>query len=388
MDVSNFISELLGLHGDVSVPGLGYFAHTRVNGYYDDKESKFYPPGYSVQFDPQSLDDDNTLALYIAEKKNISLASAKYFIEKFVASIKQQAVQGEVALGSLGWLSSNRYQLSFRPNVGTGNSAEFFGYPVISLPKLGDADTTAADTGTQPPPIEEATPDPEYQPQPYYPPALENEQYQSAESEESYLVELTNKRRRKTTWVFVVLALLLAVLIAFLVNRYDPSSFNFSSLPNKKSEAKQPAVVMQNLDSTAAKPKAPDTTAAKLPDTTAKKTDTVAKPTTTPATATPAPVENSLTTVKDISTIARYEVIAGSFRDLKEAAGAILQFKKAGLDAKIVPEAPGKRIKVSVGTFVTRGQAEDNKRQLISSKKVPADTYVMPINPKETTIKR
>ena len=78
MDVGYFISELLGQHGNVSVPGLGYFTHTRVNGYYNEAEETFYPPGYSVHFEPQLVEDDS-LSQYIADNKHISLASSKYF---------------------------------------------------------------------------------------------------------------------------------------------------------------------------------------------------------------------------------------------------------------------------------------------------------------------
>ncbi|RYD87379.1 MAG: hypothetical protein EOP54_28875, partial [Sphingobacteriales bacterium] len=137
MDVGYYISELLGQHGYVNVPGLGYFAHTRVNGFYHDSERKFYPPGYSVQYDPQYLDDDEVLAQYMAEKKKISVASAKYFTEKFVAGLKQQAALGEAALADLGWFSFYNTHLTFKSNTVTSTDPEFFGLPAISLPRKG-----------------------------------------------------------------------------------------------------------------------------------------------------------------------------------------------------------------------------------------------------------
>ena len=89
MDLGVYISELLGLRGEVSLPGIGYFAQVRVNGYYNEQENKFYPPAHEVSFEPQSKEDEG-LAQYISDKKNISLASSKYFIDKYVAGLKQQ----------------------------------------------------------------------------------------------------------------------------------------------------------------------------------------------------------------------------------------------------------------------------------------------------------
>src|ERR1700759_345899 len=90
MDLAIYINELLGLRGEVNVPGVGYFAQKRIAGHYNDGDKKFYPPKHEIVFDPESRDDDG-LAAYISKKKNISPASAKYFIDKYTASLKQQA---------------------------------------------------------------------------------------------------------------------------------------------------------------------------------------------------------------------------------------------------------------------------------------------------------
>jgi hypothetical protein len=136
MDVGNFISDLLAQHGGVSVPGLGNFAHNRVNGHYNEREGKMYPPTCSVQFHPQLVEDE-TLAQYIADKKNISLASSKYFTEKYINNIKLQAQAEEAPLADLGWFYTEGDQLYFRP--GTGTDLSFFGYEPLSLYKLGSA---------------------------------------------------------------------------------------------------------------------------------------------------------------------------------------------------------------------------------------------------------
>ena len=69
MDLAIYISELLGLQGEVCLPGVGTFAQVRINGYYNENENKFYPPAHDINFVPQSKDDER-LAKYIAGKKN------------------------------------------------------------------------------------------------------------------------------------------------------------------------------------------------------------------------------------------------------------------------------------------------------------------------------
>ncbi len=92
MDVSFYIGELLKQHGEISVPGLGYLVLARVSGYYNEAEGKFYPPHHLVQFDLQQIEDDDTLTQHIADVKNISLASSKYFTEKYINTIKEESL--------------------------------------------------------------------------------------------------------------------------------------------------------------------------------------------------------------------------------------------------------------------------------------------------------
>jgi hypothetical protein len=115
MNIADYLSELLAQHDEVSVPGLGYFVRTRVNAYYNEKEARFYPPYHQVKFVVQQRDDD-TFALYIAEKKNISLASSKYFSEKFVSKLKEDAMRGKYLFSDLGLFYTDQDQLVFKPN--------------------------------------------------------------------------------------------------------------------------------------------------------------------------------------------------------------------------------------------------------------------------------
>jgi len=115
MDLAIYINELLGLQGEVNVPGVGYFAQKRIAGYYNENEKKFYPPRHEITFDPDPRDDDG-LAAYISKKKNISPASAKYFIEKYTSGLKQRASEQHADIAGLGKLHYEYSALTFKPN--------------------------------------------------------------------------------------------------------------------------------------------------------------------------------------------------------------------------------------------------------------------------------
>lgn len=365
MDVGYFISELLAQHGDVSVPGLGYFARTRVNGHYNEKEGKLYPPTYSVQFDPQNIEDE-TLAQYIVDKKNISLASSKYFTEKFITNIKLQAQSAETPLGDLGWFYTEGSQLYFRPNTGLSTDPDFFGYQPVNLHKLGSEPVVSESAAT---PVEEeykthvAVPQPEEETDGY--------RFETDEEHEAYLVDLARKRSRNSTITFVVLALLFTGLVVYLVNRYDPSVFKLEAPKHKvtKTEAVINAKVEQPEDSTAT---AKDTAKTIIkPDSIATTNIKTVKDTTAK---TPATVNNNIAGP-------RYEILGGSFATIEEANRAIKNYKTLGIEARILENVPGRKRKVTLGTYATRAEAVAAQEKILSTKKVKeADTYIQPYN--------
>ncbi len=137
MDIGVYISELLAEHGEISVPGLGYLVQAYIPGHYSDADSKFYPPHHVVQFDPQQLDDDDTLTEYIAGVKNISVSSSKYFTEKFTTEIRENALVKEIPIGELGWFYTEHGRLLFRAANKVTNDPAFFGYVPVNIRRIG-----------------------------------------------------------------------------------------------------------------------------------------------------------------------------------------------------------------------------------------------------------
>ncbi|MCQ6958163.1 SPOR domain-containing protein [Mucilaginibacter aquariorum] len=354
MDVGYFISELLAQNGNVSVPGLGNFTHTRINGHYNEKEGKLYPPTYSVQFDPQEV-DDVTLVQYIADRKNISLASSQYFTDKFINGIKLQAQSAEAPLADLGWFYTQDAQLFFKLNTEVSTDPDFFGYQPVKLRKLGaaPADTLATSTVNYSAPVA-------------VPAEVDNEQeFETNEEHEAYLVKQSHKRRRNSILTFVTLAVLLTALAVYLVNKYNPSAFNPQASQPKAQ--KQP-VITTRVDTTEEK----DTTKIVLPaDTTA-------------------PVKNTPTkdTLSKISTFAtdslstRWEVLGGTFKKLEEANRSLKNYKTLGVEARLVQGVPDRRFRITLGTYKTRAEAAKAIRELLKEKKVSKDIYPLEIKPK------
>ncbi|HTD39448.1 MAG TPA: hypothetical protein VK671_02420, partial [Mucilaginibacter sp.] len=79
----------------------------------------------------------------------------------------------------------------------------------------------------------------------------------------------------------------------------------------------------------------------------------------------------------------RWEVIGSSFETQAAAEHSIENYKSIGLEAKIVTDAPGKRIKLTLGTYKTEQDAENAKLALIKTGKVKKDIYTLKIKPKK-----
>jgi cell division protein FtsN len=195
--------------------------------------------------------------------------------------------------------------------------------------------------------------------------------FETDEEHEAYLVERARKRSRNSTITFVVLALLFTALVVYLVNRYDPTIFNLERQKPKvtKTEVVINAKVEQPEDSTAT---AKDTAKTSVkPDTISTTKTTVTKDTLVKATAA---AGNNITGP-------RYEILGGSFATIEEANRAIKNYKTLGIEARILENVPGRKRKVTLGTYATRAEAIAAQEKILSTKKVKeADTYIQPYN--------
>lgn len=347
MNLADYLSELLGLYEEVSVPGLGYFVRERVNGYYNDKEARFYPPYHKVKFVPQPKDDD-TFAQYVADKKNISLASSKYFAEKFVSKLREQALTGKYLFADLGLFYTDQDQLVFKPNDKIADDPAFYGYPPLNIYKQGllsaQKPSFAEPVSAQVPSVSPV----------------------QAVDDDHFYEEETGTKRRVNVWLIVLIAITAAALILFGVYKFYPQAFDtLGATYNKITGKSDTAVPVYRREVKA------DTIKKTVP---APAKDTTIK-TVPPATA---PV-----TVIDTTKHSRFEIIANASRHYTTVAADVAKLKAKDVDAKILSkeDAPGPLLKVSVGTFQSLNSAEAAKAVLVKAGKIKSNSQILEIKP-------
>jgi len=226
MDIPAFISDLLAQQGVLIVPGLGTFTRARVEGYYNKDQQQFCPPTQQIQFKSE-YSDDNILADRIASERQISVASAKYFIEKFVSAILEQAGIGSAPFGNIGVLSTRRGNLVFTANELNETDELFYGLAPVKLKRNNSFKQNVA-----PPPRLVELPVPE--PEPVQVPiaavveeVLQPEEVEPAiEEEEEYVEEEETGSRGVNIWLILALIIVLIGVGIIVLFEYKPALFN------------------------------------------------------------------------------------------------------------------------------------------------------------------
>ncbi len=213
MNIADYVSELLVEHDEVSVPGLGYFVRTRVNAFYNEKEARFYPPYHKVKFVAQQKDDD-TFVRYVADKKNISLASSRYFSDKFIIKLREEAQKGKYLFSDLGLFYTDQDQLVFKPNEKIPTDPTFYGHPQIDISKLGKPLFGE--------PAKPVADKPVSTPVAIVPPPVQTIPQQGQYFEE----EETEYKRPVNIWLVILLSLLAIALAIFGVYEFSPHAFD------------------------------------------------------------------------------------------------------------------------------------------------------------------
>jgi hypothetical protein len=347
MNLADYLSELLGQQDEVSVPGLGYFVRSRIKAYYSDSEARFYPPHHQVKFVPQEKEDD-TFAQYVADNKNISLASSKYFVEKFISKLKEDAANGKYLFSDLGSFYTEQGQLVFKPNDRIPADPAFYGYPSVDILKVG----APLSVDTKKPVFNQtqtASPSPA-------PAAEVSTAYVKPVPQPEYYEEEVEPKKRISVWLIVLIAVAVLALAVFGIYKFYPAAFDKVKESFNKVAGKTAVV------EPAAKPVAkPDSLkkAATLADSLKKKTV--------------APID----TVKP----SRFEIIIGNYGTPATAETAVKYFKGRGVDAKILTlsDAPGTLIKVSGGTFSTVDSAQNAMNDLIKRRRIKPNSYTIEI---------
>ena len=336
MDIAQYISDILKRHDEVSLPGIGTFSKKYSSAGSHQEEGSYYPPSHQIRFS-NTEGTASRLVDHIIAVKHISEASAIYFIDRFIDSLKSGLERDEKAdISPLGTLTKteNGYQLE----SSAFSSPDFFGLKpvkeqevILDAPKSVPTNYKAASTTAEPELLEE---------------------------------EFSSPGRNK--WITLLIILLVAAVAAFAWFYY-PKYIKGSKEPEKKK--KSAPVVAPAVDPLVDSMAIADSImfselqkegleAEKTPDTlsittTTTKPDTVIIPSTT------------------------YEIIAASTDSRAEAERSIRNYRKKGVDAKIVEDKKKPKFKVSIGTFTSKRVA--NREIVRVKKEILKDAWIMEI---------
>jgi hypothetical protein len=328
MDVALYIRELLALHSEVWVPGLGNFYKCRINGYFNEKENRFYPPAYILSFDVKG-NESLHLATYISQKKNISTASARYFVEKFVRVVHEQARKGiadEIAL--LGNLYYDENKLIFDPIQRDEINAIFYGLkptkisPLSSFIAPGPLPATVQHYQDSAPLIAQPT-------------------YADIDGDE------LEKPKGLSLWVKLLFILIISGLSLLIIYQYNPLVID---------QLRSQRFIKQLIDS--------DSLKINKTETTIQVDSNHLEPLNQPAVVeTPiAPVADTLIANPDPKP---FEILGGAFARLSEAEKAIQVYESKGLSAHILNNAHGRLFKVTLGSFENEDDAIKKRDSIV-----------------------
>ncbi len=434
MDLSVYISELLHRQGMVNIPQIGIFRQVKMRGYYNAEEGKLYPPHYETEFEYQPKSNDDSLLQYVISRSQVSAASARYFMDRYLFNLLQQAEVNEVMLGKMGTLVKKNKALHFKPIVASASGTAPFGFAPVDLkaqPEQPVEITQDAENPAQVTTVETATLPTEAILLPETTTPTEADEHNAAESivmpvehvqAESLpvvqteraepVVSVANRQSveevpvptadvRQTTrrvkpaptpepspftrpWFIGLIAAVVVIVGGwFLYQQMESDSHKVvptateapdTTATKKPAEAK-PAVSTPVVTQ-------PDTVAATLPKTT--DTSVTAKP-----------VQSTAKVVKDTAAVAasglelvntknyKYILMSGAFYSVEEAKRMIDRYKAKGVNAGIVNNGPSKYVKVGLGFFETYADTQAEKDRLVKSKNLrPENLYVETVRKK------
>ncbi|MDB5141790.1 MAG: hypothetical protein JWQ66_503 [Mucilaginibacter sp.] len=394
MDLAVYISELLGLQGEVSVPGIGYFTQVRVNGYFNEAENKFYPPAHEVSFEPHSRNEEE-LAKYIANKKNISMASARYFIDKYVAGLQLQLLSKKVEIAGVGYIQTSGSVLEFRAdNTSKTNDPSFYGFQPVNInqPEENPVVNYVPPAKEEAPVKEEAKAEEELPvkeeikateevpeevsvkeeikaaeevPEEHFttiiPPEIVPAEETPAEETQEYIDDEPERSGNRNTWIALLLVVIIALLALLGLYKYKPDWFD----RNKQTSE---TFVAANAD-TVKKADGTDTTKSAI------------KPDSGQTVVTPQQTINA--PVDTFATI-HYDILGGAFKTLSQANGVIKSYKKLGLNPRILKHAKGNYYKITLGTYFNKDEAQKVEDSILTATKIDKkDIYLQPYLPKK-----
>lgn len=407
MDILLYLSELLETRKTVGIVGLGTLYKKKSAGKYDAEKHAFIPPSYSLAFTTEVREQEE-LASYISQKRNITIDSANYYIGEFAERIQNElADQQEANFAPIGQLKLVNDEITLISDQKSNIGFEFYGLPEIAeaqkdptatIHPTDDVEENMLQEIEEENRLEEENPGQEIeenvlandeqeiyeeiaevqqQEKTYHhlndsPPIIETvekeekiepvEEVIVTQQEVDYDVEEEETKAGMPFFMKFLIAFLIIVALGAIVYFINPQFFN--NYFNKNFDGKPEQVV----------PTTPNDSLTNQLDT--NTTDTLA-------------LNNDLvklnkdtvtTNAIDSSKVIIYEVLVSAVATEKKANKIIANLNKEGVAAKKI-KLSRTMINISAGSFLTEWQAR-NYRDSLRIKLKNQGIYIQPIKPK------
>ncbi len=143
MDILLYLTELLQTRKTVGIVGLGTLYKKKSPGKYDATQHAFIPPSYVLAFTTE-LKEQEELASFISQRRNISIESSNYFIGEFAEQIQAKLHDHhEADLEPIGKLKLVNGEIVFEPEAESSFGFEFYGLPTLTDLKQPDVPAEA-----------------------------------------------------------------------------------------------------------------------------------------------------------------------------------------------------------------------------------------------------
>ncbi|WP_316793846.1 SPOR domain-containing protein [Pedobacter frigoris] len=425
MEILSYLTELVKTRKEVGIPGVGTFYKKKSPGRYDADTHSFLPPSYTLDFTLE-VREHESLASYVSLQKNISFESASYHVDQFSETIQKHLSEHKTAdFAEIGKLSIKDNHLVFDAKGESNIGFESYGLPSFKeeinepfadhqtaddIPQVTeeqliledhnadlsdgsgnfdethheekdiDEQETYEEISEIKPEVQSIIPTPsalietpeglddteEESKKPFYTTSADpgsvwtfNQNSTSSPKKETITEEpVENNDTKPTSYLKIILALA-GVILLVLIALYFFKPEVFKGVTEKKPD--------HSVDSTSNKK------IEGLKRDSLASVDSLKKiipPTNT--------LKDSVKAISvPIDTAISYEIIAASLLNKKEADRFLQDMKRKGIPAKVA-DMPGKRVKISIGTFTDEVTAKNELERLRETTKIPG-IYIYPI---------
>lgn len=323
LKLNEYIRDILLFKEKVVIPGLGSIMVERTPARIKGK--KLLPPSVNVAFDPVLKTDDGVLAARLSEGEGLELEEARQRVLEYTDEILFSLNKGEAFhIESLGTLSLDESSsILFSPDSSLDLNFDSFGLESFELDPVEETsdDSLSSESVKETPVIKEK----ETVPEPGVPEAVIMEE-KSPETQEP----ASPKGNRNTVWVLTgaTVVILASLVIIGLTTDIFSGTFSLKSLMQPQNDE---LIIDDNFPDTG-----DDEEFEALLKSLEEEIDS-----STDASEALNPVVEENPSIQAAPSTARYHIIAGSFKDMKNAAEMQQMLTMEGLQSIVVEKGDG-----------------------------------------------